>query len=94
MSQAEAYKSAGTNWERDPDGRSTTRLWSSLMEGCGSCHFARENVDNVNRWRTQNVECLRFPPAMVVKNGQPTQARPRTHVADWCGEYRRAGNPE
>lgn len=81
---------SGIDWTYNEKlGRYTTALWDGLMEGCGTCTFARTNMNNPQGWHTQAIECCRYPPKVVINNAQPTQMRPRAADSDWCGEYKR-----
>lgn len=50
---------------------------------CGTCAFAAPCVDDGEPY----VQCRRFPPTVIVVDGETACGFPTVTEEDWCGEW-------
>ena len=57
----------------------------SVRLSCSDCAYADPAVGDDD---SVFVRCRRFPPYLIVLNGQPIVAWPQVDSEGWCGEWR------
>lgn len=60
-----------------------------MIDGCVNCRYSRVDHEPDQGFDDGPLlRCHRYPPTLVVIDGEPAQILPDVRADDWCGEYR------